>query len=182
MVPPVKTILASTAAAVVVLAAGVAPAEAATPCWKRLFNDWVDGRIEQTYPPRCYQEANRHIPPDAKIYSSAEDDFRRALALAVHTRSGGPGSGFGSGSEEQITISPSSGSDDEGGGGSGGGPLRSLLDWFGPSNAQAVPTPLLVLAGIALLLLASAAASFLARRIQARRNPAPAAARPPRQT
>ena len=42
--------------------AGVAApqADAATPCWKRLINDWYDGRIDRTYPaqllPRRDQE------------------------------------------------------------------------------------------------------------------------------
>ena len=61
------------------------------------------------------------------------------------------------------------------------GLVSRLIDKIGPSNADSVPLPLLVLAGIAFLLLAAAAASFVARRIQARRvMPAPAPAEGPR--
>ncbi len=60
-----------------------------------------------------------------------------------------------------------------------GGFLSDLLAKLGPKNAEAVPLPLLVLAGISLLLLATAGASFLARRMQARRlEVAPASAAP----
>lgn len=62
-----------------------------------------------------------------------------------------------------------------------GGPVTRAIEWLGPSNAESIPLPLLVLAGIALLLLAAAAASFLARRIQARRlRPVPAPSQGPK--
>src|ERR671924_350462 len=61
------------------------------------------------------------------------------------------------------------------------GLISRLIDKIGPSNADSVPLPLLVLAGIAFLLLAAAGGSFVARRIQARRvMPAPAPAEGPR--
>ena len=40
-----------------------------------------------------------------------------------------------------------------------------------PANADSIPVPLLVLAGVAMLLLAAAAAGFVAKRIQERRVP-----------
>jgi hypothetical protein len=62
------------------------------------------------------------------------------------------------------------------------GLVSRLIDKIGPSNADSVPLPLLVLAGIAFLLLAAAGASFVARRIQARRvMPQPAPAEGPRE-
>lgn len=164
-----KTVVATLTAALAMLVFASASA-AAAPCWSVLINDWVDGRIDRTYPIKCYQEAIRHLPPDVEIYSSAEDDFRRAMASAFHTRSG-DGSGFGDGETSDGGLVPSGTSSGGGGGDDSGGVLRRALDWLGPSNAEAIPTPLLVLAGIALLLLASAAASFMARRIQARRTP-----------
>ena len=165
-----KPFIVTLAAALALLAAGVGSATAGTPCWKKVLNDWVDRNgIQGTYPTHCYQEAIRHLPPDIQIYSSAEADLRRAMLLAFHTRDDGPGGGFGGGGG---TITPpdgrelqtSSGSDEH------HGVLSRAIDWLGPSNASSVPTPLLVLAGIALLLLASAAASFVARRIHARRG------------
>ena len=58
-----------------------APAQAATPCWKLLLNDWYDGRIDQTYSVHCYKDALKHLPADVQTYSSAHDDILRALRL-----------------------------------------------------------------------------------------------------
>ena len=66
----------------------------------------------------------------------------------------------------ETTVPPSAGNDDD-----------DLLGQIGPDNADAVPLPLLILAGIALLLLAAAAVSLVARRVQERRIPG--APRPP---
>jgi hypothetical protein len=60
-----------------------APAQAATPCWKLLLNDWYDGRIDQTYPVHCYKDALKHLPSDVQTYSSAHDDILRALQSAI---------------------------------------------------------------------------------------------------
>ena len=54
------------------------------------------------------------------------------------------------------------------------GLIQSRLEKLGPKNADAIPLPLLVLAGISLLLLGTAGASYVARRVQAKRlEPAP---------
>ena len=71
------------AAALVGTAVRPAPAQAATPCWKLLLNDWYDGRIDQTYPVHCYREALKHLPSDVQTYSSAHDDILRALQSAI---------------------------------------------------------------------------------------------------
>jgi len=47
--------------------------------------------------------------------------------------------------------------------------ILRAIEWLGPSDAAAVPLPLLVLAGVAFLLLAAAGGSLLNRRLQARR-------------
>lgn len=157
--------------ALVLAALSVAsPAAAAKPCWKRLVVDWYDGRIDGTYQAKCYRDAIKNIPEDLKGYSAAEEDIRRALLAATREHGGkladteliepdpanGPGSDDGDDGEGEA-VPP--GSDDGGG----------LLDFLKPSNADSVPIPLLVLAGLALILLAAAGASFLARRVQARR-------------
>ena len=51
-------------------AATAAPAMAASPgpCWKRLINDWYDGRIDGTYPVSCYTQALKHLPADVDAY------------------------------------------------------------------------------------------------------------------
>jgi hypothetical protein len=56
-----------------------------------------------------------------------------------------------------------------GGGDKGGGLFGWLADKLGPSTADTIPIPLLVLGGLALTLILAAAVSFFARRVQARR-------------
>src|SRR5213596_1476157 len=71
---------------VTVLAIGAAPATASakTPCRNKVFNDWYrDGKIASTYPLSCYRDALRHIPADARVYSSLGDDIRSALQAAI---------------------------------------------------------------------------------------------------
>jgi hypothetical protein len=160
-------------------AAVPATAEAARPCWKELLNDWYDGRIDRAYPIRCYREAIRNLPADVKTYSSAQEDLERALQSAIQ-RNGGDAPGVVPPSGEGRSLPPE---DEQGGGGAGGGPSdpdggagspedeRGVLEFIQPENADSIPIPLLVLAGVALLLLAAAGAGFVARRIQERRLP-----------
>jgi hypothetical protein len=198
-----KSLVATAAAcfAVVLVGAGTAAAapraanaKTARPCWKQVINDWLpDARVDGTYPVRCYQQALRHLPPDLQAYSSAEQDFKRALLLAAAHNGGKPPSPNAlivgaAGSKENTLTSGTSHMRGAASYGSGQastnahhpGVFRRALDWLGPSNASSVPTPLLVLAGIALLLLLAGAASFVARWYQARRlRPAPHPAPPP---
>jgi hypothetical protein len=163
-----------------VLAAGTAaPASAATPCWRALINDWFDGKIDNTYPRPCYTQAIDHLPRDVHTYSNAADEIRAAmLAMLRHKGNGTPPSGptsqpSASGGESTPTA-PASGTPaapkaEE--------PRRGLIlraiEWLGPSDAGAVPLPLLILAGVAFLLLAAAGGSLLNRRLQERRLPPP---------
>lgn len=174
-----KTTLAALLLAASFLGTTSAPAAAAAPCWKQLLNDYYDGRIDNTYPVHCYREAVNHLQEDVSIYGSAGDDINRALlaAIAKIKKNGGtigpntpiPGGGGGPGS-----ASGSKGKHNE-------GFLTRLLSGIGPKNADSIPIPLLILAGLALLLIAAAGASFVARRMQARRaQPAPANGTPPR--
>jgi hypothetical protein len=165
-------LIITTLAATLALTVAAAPASAKTPCWKVVISDWyADGRIDGTYPITCYQQAKDHLPEDVRAYADAEAEINRAMldrlrhndkptskrktAPAVFSQSGGePPKGL----------------------------VSRLIDKIGPSNADSIPLPLLVLAGIAFLLLAAAAASFVARRIQARRvMPQPAPADGPRE-
>ena len=175
-----KALLASVAslAAVLSLCAGTATASSKPACWTVVVSDWyADGRVDGTYPTACYAQAIRHLPGDVKAYADAADEIQRAMLAAQ--RSGGASKGESdSGSGDRRAAEPLAfGSD---GGDPPKGVVSQLIDKVGPKNAGSVPLPLLVLAGIALLLLAAAAGSFVARRIQARRVvPAPApAARP----
>ena len=155
-------------ASVALLSAVAQPARAAsagTPCWKVLLNDWYDGRIDGSYPRHCYNDALHHLPADVSTYSSAREDIQRALqsAIAKQKKAGhkvGPNTLIvptkKSGGGTTTTTGP-------GGTGSASGPLDS-------GSPSSVPTPLLVLGGLALLLVAAGGAGLVAKRIQARRQ------------
>jgi len=164
------------------------PAQAATPCWKLLLNDWYDGRIDQTYPVHCYKDALKHLPSDVQTYSSAHDDILRALQSAITKQksehknvsnntlvppeqagSGGTGSGGsgggGSGGTTTSTSTSTSTTGEPGRNDNGG--LAGSVSSDSPSS---IPTPLLILGGLALLLVAAGAAGLIAKRVQARRR------------
>ena len=171
-------------AALAAVASGPEPAAAATkPCWKRLINDWYDGRIDNVYPVKCYREAIKHLPEDVESYSDAREDIERALLSAIR-QSGGklgpndpvPAQTRSRPRSQQPTTTPVETDTDgentalpSGGNDSGGGSGDGVLGVVKPANADSVPIPLLVLAGLALVLLAAASAGYAARRIQARR-------------
>jgi hypothetical protein len=179
-----RVLLATIAGAFAFLAAGVggaaaAPAASLQPtgqCWKDVVNDWLRNHpnLKGTYAIPCYTQAIQHLNsyPDIAGYSSAPDDIQRALFAAIHQdRGNGPGSGLG------ITPPGPGGNQGSGVGTStkGKGLWTSITDRLAPGNAQSVPLPLIVLAGLALLLLLAAAATWFARRVQSRRvTPAPA--------
>jgi hypothetical protein len=169
-------------------AAPAATSVATSDCWLQVVNDWVDNnRVDRTYAIPCYTQAIQHLNsyPDVQTYSSAADDIHRALLAAIRQdRGSGPGGGSGSspgdgggggGGGSNGPTAPSGG----GGSSNGDGFVRSVANAIRPSNAQTIPLPLLVLGGLALLLLVTAGATWLARRVQARRlPPEPAAKRP----
>jgi hypothetical protein len=157
------------------------PAAAGTPCWRALINDWYDGKIDKTYPRSCYTQAIAHLPQDVKTYSSARDDIQRALLAVIRGGKGGNGSGGqgDSGSKAPESISPdttASGNTNASGGDTEShnkGVILRAIEWLGPSDAESIPVPLLVLAGVAFLLLATAGGSLVNRRLQERRVPPP---------
>ena len=64
-------------------------AKASVPCRDRIYNDWYrDGKIASTYPLACYRDAIKHVPRDADIYSSLKDDIRTALQAAEERAQG----------------------------------------------------------------------------------------------
>jgi hypothetical protein len=183
-----KAALVALLAAFALTTAAVHPpaAQASTPCWKTLLNDWYDGRIDKTYPVHCYREALKHLPADVQTYSSAHDDISRALQTAIALKKKKHQS-VGSG----TLVPPEKGTNNGGGGSAGGGsgnggsggsgtgttPVTSpgnsgnggLAGKLNPSSPSSVPVPLLVLGGLALLLVAAGAAGLVAKRVQARR-------------
>jgi hypothetical protein len=169
---------AAVAACVAVLGVAVPAANAAKPCWRQLIDDWYDGRIDRTYPASCYREAQRHIPTDASTYSSLPEDLDRALAVVL--AGGGPvdpDTPVPAGSGGRRSVAPKA---DDPQALAGGDDKTSPLDKLAPANADSIPIPLLVLAGLALLLLAAAATSYGARWVQGRRAPMAAGPNDPR--
>src|SRR5712691_3077915 len=64
-------------------------AGATVPCRDHVFNDWYhDGRIASSYPIACYRDALKHIPADARIYSSLSTDIKAAMLAAIRGRHG----------------------------------------------------------------------------------------------
>ena len=168
-------LILTTLAATLALTLSAAPASAKTPCWKNVIGDWyVDGRVDGTYPISCYQQAIQNLPEDVRSYADAASEIRRAMLDRLRH-----GDEPTRGKSSKRSVAPLTFSDK--GGQPPKGLVSRLIDKIGPSNADSVPLPLLVLAGIAFLLLAAAGASFVARRIQARRMmPQPAPAEGPR--
>lgn len=154
-------------AALSACAFGVGTAQAST-CSKALIRDWyVDGRIDKTYPVHCYREALKDIPEDQIVYGTLRDDLNRALFLVTRDHPGGVGP------NTMVPGAGGDGPDDPSGGATGGNHDDGFFGWvakkFGPSTADSVPVPLLILGGLALALIAAAAVSFFARRMQAKR-------------
>lgn len=137
------TVLAAVVATIALLAPGHA---SAAPCWKQIENDWsADGKIDNTYPVHCYRDALANLPEDVRDYTSLGDDIQSALqgVLAGKHR----------------------------------GDLRGLqsrdVSTLAASNADDLPLPLLILAGLAALLVALGISTTLARKLESRRVSAP---------
>jgi hypothetical protein len=185
-----RVLLATIAGALAFLVAGVggaaaAPAaslQATDKCWLQVINDWEDNnQVDKIYAIPCYTQAIQLLSsyPDIAGYSSAIDDIHRAMLAVIHQEGrGGPGSTGGSSS---LPVGPSGKSTPPGSTPHAGGLWHSIVSRLGPGNAQSIPLPLIVLAGLALLLLLAAAATWFARRLQTRRvTPATAPAPAPR--
>ena len=117
------------------LLAASGPAAAEAPCWKRVTLDWADnGTVDKTYPPPCYTDAIDNMTTTMSLYSSFEEDIRRAQQRVIANQHG-----------------------------SGGGPVTIAPDTAGDSD-DGVPTPLLVLGGLAIVLVAVGAVGILRKR------------------
>jgi hypothetical protein len=164
-----------------------ARAAAATPCWKKVLNDWSNGRAIGSYPLHCYRDAISHLPEDLRDYSSAADDINAAMQAQIAKRNTRSEQSVGSSSSSNHNGS--GGGTSSGGGGSGpsatganAGPDRSAyrkaIDNLGTSNADSLPIPLIVLASLGAILLAAAAALATTKRVRTkragRRGPPPA--------
>ena len=155
-----RTIAISAAlAACAALAFGVGSASAKS-CGSAVIQDWyVDGTIDAQYPARCYREALSKVTDKMRIYSDLPEQLDRGLRAAL-TRQGTLGT--------QHTIKQ--GGSRETAGHHASGPIQRVLGELGPDRADSIPIPLMILAGVALLLIAAGAASAIVRRLNGRRN------------
>lgn len=136
---------------------------AATPCWKQIQNDWSLHRLGQTtYAISCYDQAIDHLPPDIRYYSDAPDAIHAAKLAAINKTSRKL-SNYSGNSSPPGGSGPTDGSNPPGGSAS---PVEKVL---GSSSADSVPLPLMILAGLAILLLAAGAVGIANRRLEARR-------------
>jgi hypothetical protein len=146
-----------------------------TPCWRLVLNDEYDGHIDGRYPVHCYKDAIRHLPEDSVIYGSARNDLIRSMTQAITSLQK-----KGVKVNKNTVLPAEDGSRDLQGHKRKKGFLAAIADKIGPGNASSIPLPLLILAGLGLLLVAAAGASFAARWISARRanQPRPATSPP----
>lgn len=157
-----RSLVIGAAIAASVLAFGAGSASAATPCWRAVVNDWYDnGTIDSRYPVHCYREALSAAPSDIRIYSDLPDKVERALQEALLARAGDV-KGTSTEKVSPDSRAPSSSKHKN-------GPIEKVLGQLGPDRADSVPVPLLILAGVALLLIAAGATSLVMRRLHAKR-------------
>jgi hypothetical protein len=128
-----------------------AGAHAAVPCRDKIYNDWyATGKISTSYPKSCYEDALKHVPADAQVYSNLTGDIRRAMqaAIARHDHPGGSGpAAVGSGPGE-----PSGPQGVKGESTSSTVPHPLAAAPLSGSSGGGVPMPVLVLGGIAIAL------------------------------
>ena len=166
-------------AAFVSLLVAVAPAAGAAPsCGRQVIDDWYDdGRIDGTYALHCYDDAIESLPRDVRDYSSARRTSsarsRRSCAASrprprrpIRPRRTAPGRDAAAAAADATAAGDDPPPTDE-------PPATRRAPPVGES-ASSVPVPLLVLAGLALLLVAGGSAGYLVRRFQSRQIPPPA--------
>jgi hypothetical protein len=143
-------------------------AQAATPCWQRVLDQWGTGAVRQAYSQACYRAALNHLPFDMRAYTTAEQDIKSAMLAATRRRAGGA-----PGPSESPHLS-------RGGSGVAGAQATRLLQSSRADRVAAratlaaetgVPVPLRVwlALGFAVALVAAAAVRTLQGRLATRR-------------
>ena len=175
---------------------------ASVPCWKRLLNDWYDGRIDKIYPIPCYSVAIKHLPAETEIYGSAKEDILAARQAALSKQSAPPEKVSPTTSTSQVDepastsqTPPQTTTTTETTTTNGttttttalvivsnppsttpkkkGGISGALAD-ITPGDPQAFPLPLLILGALAILLVIAGAIGMIWQRSHPRDEPPPA--------
>ncbi len=166
-----------------VFLSSAAPATAADEaCAQRVIRDWYSGgRVDGVYPLRCYRAAIRSLPSDVLQYSDADQDIRRALVFA---RRGRPDPGDGAAATAAAATPKAAGGSTTAAPPSpapapaakpestpkqaedqvAAPPAQAALAPASTASSSSLPLPVLALAGLAGVLLATGAASWLVRR------------------
>lgn len=194
---PLRVLLLACALLVAVAAPAAPAAVAETPCWKKLLNDWYDGRIDNVYPIPCYQAAINQLPTDIELYSTARDDIDRALQAAIRqgkqpatpaktvatstpaaptpaTTTPATTTPVKTTPTKTRTTDTTQATSTLPGRPPKQGPIPTAIDSSSKGGATSFPLPLLILGGLALLLLAAGAVGLIVRRMQDRGGPPPA--------
>ena len=158
---PARLIAVSVLVAAVLGAAAFASnasaAPTGAPCWRQVINEWVKyDRVSATYPLHCYNDAIAHVPNDLRQYSSIEEDILAARQQAARR---------GNLRTPQVHVPTSSTN------GPSNGLYHQAVDSLSPNNADSMPLPLLILAGLSLILIAAGGAGLVTRRVKARKVP-----------
>ncbi|HWL33824.1 MAG TPA: hypothetical protein VNP89_09495 [Gaiellaceae bacterium] len=168
-------------AAFVAMLAVSAPAGAAQSCGRAVIDDWYDnGRVDGTYALHCYDDAIEILPRDVRDYSSAKDDIQRALQAAKRGEAAPPARTDPTPNDAPTDPDdPNTDTTDTTGTPPANDPDDPPTDTLAAAptdteSASSIPIPLLILAGLALLLVAGGSAGYVIRRVQARRLPPPA--------
>ena len=158
---PARLIAVSVLVAAVLGAAAFATnasaAPTGAPCWRQVINEWVKyDRVSATYPLHCYNDAISHVPNDLRQYSSIEEDILAARQQAARR---------GNLRTPQVHVPTSSTN------GPPNGLYHQAVDSLSPNNADSMPLPLIILAGLSLILIAAGGAGLVTRRVKARKVP-----------
>jgi hypothetical protein len=156
-----------------------ATANATVPCRDRIYNDWYkDGKIGSTYPVSCYRDALKHVPADARTYSSLADDIRAAEqgALArLHGRKNVPsqiGKGTKGKTQSVTSTLPNGTKTDHSSTTTGGGSTGStqtettVAAPAASSGGGGIPLPIIILGAVAIFLVAVGAIGAGVRRFR----------------
>jgi len=169
---PLRAIVVMVAATSLFAVASPAGAGSLDACGQRVIRDWYSGgRVDKTYPLPCYRAAIRLLPDDVLQYTDATAAIERALESA---RQGGS-------TRAHTTTDESSGVDAANAPGPDPKPKASKPAVQAPSAAPhdpahlasgptrqtseaGIPYPLIALAALSLVLLASGIAAGLTHR------------------
>jgi len=168
-----RAIVAMVAGTALLVAASPAGAGSLDDCGQRVIRDWYSGgRVDKVYPLPCYRAAIRALPDDVLQYTDAPAEIERALESARQGTTGiptttpddtppGPTPATTSKAPTPTTASrpaarpPSAPPHD---------PTRLASGPAAETREPGVPYPLIALAALSLVLLASGIAAGLAHR------------------